>query len=99
MGGTTLPGQGGNVVLSGHRDTVFRKLEHLKVGDHITFKTQYGEFIYEATEFQIVEADDQTVAVAKDYETLTLTTCYPFNFIGDAPQRYIVYTKLISSPV
>jgi sortase A len=99
MAGSMLPGQGGHVLLSGHRDTVFRKLEGLKIGDEITFSTPYGDFIYEATEFKIVEANDETVAVPTDYETLTLTTCYPFNFIGDAPQRYIVYTKLKTNPI
>ncbi len=99
MAGSTLPGQGGHVILSGHRDTVFRKLEGLKIGDEITFTTPYGDFIYEATEFKIVEANDQTVAVPTDFETLTLTTCYPFNYIGDAPQRYIVYTKLKTNPL
>lgn len=99
MAGSALPGQGGHVLLSGHRDTVFKKLEHLKVGDEITFSTPYGDFIYEATEFKIVDAEDETIAVATDYETLTLTTCYPFDFIGNAPDRYIVYTKLKSSPL
>ncbi|WP_089740678.1 class D sortase [Gracilibacillus ureilyticus] len=98
MMGTMLPGQGGHVILSGHRDTVFRELEHLETGDEITFSTKYGDFIYEAVDFEIVSADDRTVAVPKDYETLTLTTCYPFDFIGDAPDRYIVYTELKSSP-
>lgn len=96
--GSALPGQGGHVLLSGHRDTVFTKLQHLKEGDQVTFKTDYGDFVYEAVKFEIVPADDLTVNVAKDYETLTLTTCYPFDFIGDAPDRYIVYTKLVSMP-
>lgn len=98
MAGSALPGQGGHVILSGHRDTVFKKLEHLKIGDEITFTTTYGDFVYEAVEFKIVDAEDETVAVATDYETLTLTTCYPFDFIGNAPERYIVYTNLKSSP-
>jgi sortase A len=97
--GSALPGQGGNVILSGHRDTVFRKLENLKVGEQVTFTTPYGDFVYEAIDFKIVPADDMNVMVPTDYETLTLTTCYPFDFIGDAPYRYIVYTKLVSSPV
>jgi sortase A len=97
--GSALPGQGGNVILSGHRDTVFRKLEHLKIGEQVTFSTPYGDFVYEAIDFKIVPADDMNVMVPTDYETLTLTTCYPFDFIGDAPDRYIVYTKLVSSPI
>ncbi len=96
--GSTLPGQGGNVVLSGHRDTVFRKLEHIQTGDKVTFQTPYGEFVYETTGTKIVHADDKSIIVPTDYETLTLATCYPFNFIGDAPDRFIVYTKLISKP-
>ncbi|WP_163538659.1 class D sortase [Gracilibacillus sp. YIM 98692] len=93
--GSMLPGQGGHVLLSGHRDTVFRKLEHLEIGDQMTFETPYGDFVYEATGFDIVPADDRTVAVPKDYESLTLTTCYPFDYIGDAPDRYVVHTELI----
>ncbi len=99
MAGSALPGQGGHVLLSGHRDTVFRKLEDLKLGDEITFSTPYGDFVYEATETKIVDANDETVAVPTDYETLTLTTCYPFNYIGSAPQRFIVYTNLKSNPL
>ncbi|WML46801.1 class D sortase [Neobacillus sp. PS3-34] len=96
--GSALPGQGGNVILSGHRDTVFVKLKNLKKGDPVTFTTPYGDFVYETTGFKIVHSDDMTVAVPSDHETLTLTTCYPFNFIGNAPDRFIVYTKLVSQP-
>jgi sortase A len=96
--GSALPGQGGNVILSGHRETVFKKLEGLQLGEQVTFTTPYGDFVYETIDFKIVPANDQTVMVPTDYETLTLTTCYPFDFIGDAPDRYIVYTKLVSQP-
>lgn len=96
--GTLLPGQGGHVVLSGHRDTVFRKLGDLEIGDEVTFTTVYGDFVYETVGFDIVPAGDTTVAVPKDYEALTLTTCYPFNFIGSAPERYVVYTEIKEMP-
>lgn len=96
--GSALPGQGGNVVLSGHRDTVFRKFKNLKVGDPVVFTTPYGDFNYQTTNFKIVHADDKTVIVPADHEILTLTTCYPFNYIGNAPDRFIVYTKLVSAP-
>jgi sortase A len=96
--GSALPGQGGHVLLSGHRDTVFTDLQYLKKGEQLTFTTPYGDFVYETTDFKIVPADDETVNVAKDHETLTLSTCYPFDYIGDAPDRYVVYTKLISKP-
>ncbi|PGZ12829.1 class D sortase [Bacillus cereus] len=96
--GSLLPGQGGNVVLSGHRNTSFRKLEDVKKGDPIKFETPYGEFVYEVTDFKITGANDESIIVPTDYETLTLTTCYPFEYIGDAPDRFVVYTKLVSKP-
>ncbi|PLS02340.1 class D sortase [Neobacillus cucumis] len=96
--GSALPGQGGNVVLSGHRDTVFRKLKDIHTGDKVTFTTPYGDFVYQITGTKIVHADDKSIIVPTDYETLTLTTCYPFNYIGNAPDRFIVYTKLVSQP-
>ncbi|PFE92794.1 class D sortase [Bacillus thuringiensis] len=96
--GSSLPGQDGNVVLSGHRNTSFRKLEHLKKGDSIELTTPYGNFIYEITDFKITNAKDETIIVPTNYETLTLTTCYPFEYIGDAPARFVVLTKLLSKP-
>ncbi|MBJ8024851.1 class D sortase [Bacillus cereus] len=96
--GSSLPGQDGNVVLSGHRNTSFRKLEYLKKGDSIDFSTPYGNFVYEIIDFKITDAKDETIIVPTDYETLTLTTCYPFDYIGDAPARFIVLTKLLSKP-
>lgn len=96
--GSLLPGQGGNVVLSGHRNTSFRKLEDVKKGDPIKFETPYGEFVYEVTDFKITGVNDESIIVPTDYETLTLTTCYPFEYIGDAPDRFVVYTKLVSKP-
>jgi len=93
---SALPGQNGNVYLAGHRDTVFVKLKDLKVGDPIHFSTPYGTFAYEATGFKIVKPTDTWVLEPTNYETLTLQTCYPFNYIGDAPDRYIVFTKFVS---
>ncbi|WP_390881312.1 sortase [Bacillus bingmayongensis] len=84
----------GNIFL----DKSFRKLEDVKKGDQIKFATPYGEFVYEITDFKITGANDETIIVPTDYETLTLTTCYPFDYIGDAPDRFIVYTKLVSKP-
>ncbi len=96
--GSTLPGQSGNVVLSGYRDTAFRKLENLKKGDRISFTTPYGEFVYEATDFKTTHANDENSIAPTDYETLTLTTRYPSDYTGDAQDRLIVYTKLVSQP-
>jgi sortase A len=95
--GTAFPGQNGNVVLSGHRDTVFERLDELQVGDTFDVETLEGNFTYQVYEGKIVESDDRTVIVPYSLPVLTLVTCYPFNFIGDAPQRYILTARLISS--
>jgi sortase A len=95
---SALPGQGGNVFVAGHRDTVFTKLRYLKKGADIIFETPYGNFVYQATSFQIVKQTDTSVLAPTNHETLTLMTCYPFFFFGFAPDRYIVHTKLVSEP-
>jgi sortase A len=95
--GTAYPGQNGNVVLSGHRDTVFERLDELQVGDTFDVETLEGNFTYQVYEGKIVESDDRTIIVPYSLPVLTLVTCYPFNFIGDAPQRYILTARLISS--
>jgi sortase A len=94
---SALPGEKNNSVLSGHRDTVFRGLKDLKKNDHILVTTDAGEFLYKIRKIRIVDADDLTVLTPKPMSTLTLTTCYPFYFIGDAPQRYVMVGELISS--
>lgn len=89
---SAYPGEKDQIVLSGHRDTVFRRLGDLKIGDTITVELPYGKFDYKIESTEIVDEDDRTVirSTAPD-EILTLTTCYPFNFVGSAPQRYIIY--------
>jgi sortase A len=93
--GSVYPGEGGNVVISGHRDTVFRKLGNVKIGDSININTSYGSYNYKATGTRIVDKDDRTVIVPSNKEMLTITTCYPFNFIGSAPKRYIVTAEFV----
>ncbi|WP_100010388.1 class D sortase [Lentibacillus sediminis] len=88
--GTAFPKEGEQIVLSGHRDTVFRRMGELKLGDLLTIKMPYGEFTYKITDTAIVDADDRSVIAPKGKEVLTLTTCYPFSFIGNAPERYII---------
>lgn len=94
--GTAFPSESDQVVLSGHRDTVFTRMGELEVGDIMTVQMEYGKFQYEIYETFIVDADDRTVikSTAPD-EVLTVTTCYPFNFIGSAPDRYIINAKPI----
>ena len=94
--GSVLPGENDNSVLSGHRDTVFRKLGEVGQGDLLIVRTSAGEFTYKVRKVRIVDADDRTVIVPKPRATLTVTTCYPFSFIGDAPERYILVANLVT---
>lgn len=90
--GTKYPGQKGQIVLSGHRDTVFRRLGELEIGDEFIVKMPYGDFTYVIERTKIVDADDRTVINPDiDEELLTVTTCYPFRYVGSAPDRYIIY--------
>ena len=94
---SVLPGEKDNCVLSGHRETVFRKLGNLKIGDTLIVQTVAGTFPYEVTGTRIVHADDKTVIVPTNEAVLTLTTCYPFNTPGYFPDRYIVSAALVKS--
>ncbi|WP_042354862.1 class D sortase [Bacillus rubiinfantis] len=92
--GSYFPGDKGQIVLSGHRDTVFRHLGELKIGDVLTIQMSYGDFVYEITHTKIVQADDtSTITLQHKEEELLLTTCYPFSYVGNAPKRYIIYAK------
>jgi sortase A len=93
--GSVLPGENDNSVLSGHRDTVFRQLGKVGKGDLLIVTTTAGEFTYKVKRVRIVEANDRTIIVPKPRATLTLTTCYPFSYIGDAPKRYILIADLV----
>lgn len=92
--GSYYPGENGQIVLSGHRDSVFRNLGELKVGDLLILEIPSGKYTYEIVKTRIVESDDRTIITLQDQkEELILTTCYPFQFIGNAPQRYIIFAK------
>jgi sortase A len=93
--GSVLPGEEDNSVLSGHRDTVFRKLGEVGKGDLLVVETSAGTFTYKVKQVRIVDADDRTVIVPKPRATLTVSTCYPFDFIGASPERYILVADLI----
>jgi sortase A len=92
---TTAPDGGGHTVLSGHRDTVFYRMDELK--DNELLKLEYADFTYtyKITKIWITDPQDQTVIVKKERPTLTITTCYPFNYIGNAPKRYIIQADLL----
>jgi sortase A len=89
---TVFPGDQDQILLSGHRDTVFRRFGELKQGDRFIVELPYGTFEYEMKDFKIVKADDTTIIRStKPNEVLTLSTCYPFRYVGSAPDRYIIY--------
>jgi sortase A len=93
--GTALPGQPGNVALAGHRDSFFRPLRNIRVGDVIALTTPGGEFRYRVDSTRIVNPDDVSVLDSDSHEILTLVTCYPFYFVGAAPSRFIVRAERI----
>ncbi|MEM5014855.1 class D sortase [Metabacillus indicus] len=95
--GSVLPGEKDNSVLSGHRDTVFRKLGEVGKGDLLIVTTSAGEFTYKVRQVRIVDKDDRTVIVPKPKAVLTVSTCYPFTFAGPAPERYILIADLLAS--
>jgi len=92
--GTALPGANGNVGLAGHRDTFFRRLRDIDPGDEIRVTTKDGVFKYVVQRTLIVEPSDVRVLDSLGYPALTLVTCYPFSYVGSAPQRFIVRAAL-----
>ncbi len=95
---TPLPGEKSNSILAGHRDTFFRNLDQLKIGDVLIIRRSNQSYIYKVKKIRIVDKDDKTVIIPKPRSTLTLITCFPFTFIGSAPERYIIESELISKP-
>jgi sortase A len=88
--GTPLPGHAGNVAFSGHRDTFFRSLRNIRENDIILVTTLQGAYRYRVVSTRIVAPHDVSVLNAGQGEILTLVTCYPFYFVGAAPDRFIV---------
>jgi sortase A len=96
--GTARPGAEGNLGLAGHRDGFFRGLKDVAPGDRIELETLSGLQSYEIDEILIVEPEDVHVLDPTPEPSLTLVTCYPFYFVGSAPERYIVRASLSSPP-
>jgi sortase A len=88
--GTALPGQGGNVGLAAHRDTFFRPLEDMRGDDTIRLVMPEGVYEYRVEAATIVKPDRIDVLESTTASTLTLVTCYPFEYIGLAPYRYVI---------
>ncbi len=93
--GTALPGQPGNVGLSGHRDTFFRPLKDVKIKDEVHFSTLKGDFKYEVVSLRVVEPDNVDVLAPSGENVLTMVTCYPFYYVGPAPKRWIVRARQV----
>ncbi len=92
--GTAHVGAPGNLGIAGHRDGFFRGLKDLNVGDTLQLETKRGAQVYTIDWIQIVTPDDVRVLKSTGAPSLTLVTCYPFYFIGSAPQRYVVHASL-----
>jgi sortase A len=93
--GTALPGEPGNVGIAGHRDTFFRPLRNIQPDDIVKLTTMRGEFRYRVLSTKVVSPKDVTVLNPDGNEILTLITCYPFYFVGSAPNRFIVRAERV----
>lgn len=94
--GSYFPGEGGSIIYMGHNSKkVFRRFSELQKGNEITVKTNYGEFKYKIYDMQLInETQTDKLPIQKEKEILMIYTCYPFNNIGYATQRYVVYAEL-----
>jgi sortase A len=98
--GTALPGEKGNIAVAGHRDTLFRGLKDIKPSDVIDLETLDGRLEYQVASTEIVKPEDVAVLKPGPENELTLVTCYPFYYVGSAPDRFIVKARQVSqSPI
>jgi sortase A len=97
--GMAYPHEGGNIGIAGHRDGYFRALKDVALGDRLSLDTLEGKKHFTVTSLQVVEIDDRSVLQDTDDQTVTLITCYPFYFVGHAPQRFVVTAALDATDV
>jgi sortase A len=95
ISGTAFPGKAGNVGIAGHRDTFFRPLRNIRQNDIVTLTTTAGEYRYRVVSTKVVSPGDVSVLSPGGGEVLTLVTCYPFYFVGSAPDRFIVRAERV----
>jgi sortase A len=93
---TPLPWQDGNAAFAGHRDTLFRPLRRIQRGDEIRLETQNGTLRYRVTRQTVVEPHELWVLEPSPTAALTLITCYPFDFVGPAPRRFVVHAERLT---
>jgi sortase A len=94
--GSAMPGKSGNTVIAGHRDTHFRMLKDVAVGDEIRIDAAERSYRYRIVETSIVSPKDVRSLRPESDAVITLITCYPFYFIGPAPKRFVVRARAIS---
>jgi sortase A len=94
--GSAFAGGLGNMVLAGHRDTFLRPLRSVKPGMDVFIDSPRGRYLYRVDRSEVVTPDDLKVLDIGQRPELTLITCYPFNFLGSAPKRFIVHAHLVS---
>jgi sortase A len=93
---TPLPWElAGNAAFAAHRDGLFRPLRNIKMNDEVKLVTTRGEFLYRVSKTQVVNPEDVWVLAPTSTATITLITCYPFSFVGHAPQRFIVQAERV----
>ena len=92
--GTALPGEPGNVAIAAHRDGFFRGLKDIQVGDNIELTTLDGQKTYRVSMLSVVDPLNVSVLDPTDDSVITLITCYPFYYMGAAPERFIVRATL-----
>jgi len=95
---TPLPGESGNVAIAGHRDSFFRPLRNVQVGDDILLDTPEARVHYRVSSVRVVSSSEVSVIAPTRDATLTLVTCYPFWFIGQAPDRFVVRATRVEEP-
>ena len=95
IAGTAAPGTDGNVAMAAHRDGYFRALQSVAVGDTVELETPHRRRQYRITELSIVDPEDVSPLHDTEMPAITLVTCYPFYFVGSAPQRFIVRAEAI----
>jgi sortase A len=92
--GTAMPGEAGNCVIAGHRDTHFRVLKDIRVGDDIVLQTASGQYLYRVKRTHIVSPQNTSSLQPTPNAELNLITCYPFYYVGSAPKRFVVEAQL-----
>ena len=93
--GSVFPGDIGNTVITGHTNTVFKTLGEAQIGDAIRLELTYGTYMYKISNTEIKSNTDESILAPSEEQILTLYTYYPFDYIGNTPDRYVVTAKLI----